>query len=266
MSMNMLPGKPISEIIEDNTVEFFLSLGKVNGSEVCDRPEVKYVFAGCGYNRIMRARFQASAADAIVGHIVSRLDFLGIDALWYITPATATGLSSLLERYGFVLRSKWMSMAMDLTTFSIDSKYPAELEIYEADDSKDLDAWAKVVVASYGLDDEVHRAYGRYLTTRGNADSFRRHHFLGLLDGKPVATAVLFKGEEAAGIYWVGTLPEARKRGIAGAMIRHILLKAKTSGYKIVTLNASVEGHSLYRRIGFTDYYTANIFHRKSLK
>lgn len=104
--MSMLPGKSISEIIEDNTVEFFLSLGQVNGSEICDHPEVKYVFAGCGYNRIMRARFQTSAADAIVGRIVSRLDFLGIDALWYITPATTTGLSSLLERYGFVLRSK----------------------------------------------------------------------------------------------------------------------------------------------------------------
>jgi GNAT superfamily N-acetyltransferase len=227
-------------------------------------PEVKYVFAGCGYNRIMRSRFPASLADTIVRRIVARLDVLGIDVFWYVTPSAANGLSSILRQYGFVHRSEWMSMAMDLTTFSTGGECPDGVEIREADDSKYLDTWAKVVIASYCMDDEVHRAYGRYLITQGNADSFKRHHFLGLLDDKSVAAAVFFKGKEAAGIYWVGTLPEARKHGISGAMIRHTLLEAKTCGYKIAILNASSEGHSLYQQIGFTDYYTVSIYHRKS--
>jgi ribosomal protein S18 acetylase RimI-like enzyme len=264
MSMSALPSKPIPEIIEDNTVEFFLNLGRVNGSEVCDSPEVKYVFAGSGFNRIIRARFSKSVADTIVGCIVAGLDSRGIDALWYVTPASPIGLSTILEKYGFFHKSEWMGMALNLSTFSGSSEFPARLEILEANDSKDLNIWAKVAIASYNLDDEVHWAYGRHLITPRNTQSFRCHYFLGLLGNKPVATAALFEGKEAAGIYWVGTLPEARKRGIASAMTRHVLLKAKTYEYEIAVLNASVQGHSIYQRIGFTDYYTTSIYYRES--
>jgi GNAT superfamily N-acetyltransferase len=262
--MTTLSNKPISEIIEDNTAEFYLNLGRVNGSEVCDSSMIKYVFAGCGYNRIMCARFSKSLADTITKSIVIKLDERGIDALWYITPATTFGLSAILNKYGFVYKSEWMSMAMDLTTFSFDSEYPIGLEILEVSDSKHLDAWAKIVTCCYSLDDDVHRAYGRHLIIQGNDDNFRRHHFLGLLDGKPVATIMLFKGKEAAGIYWVGTLPEARKHGIASSMVRRTLLEAKSCGYKIAILNANTKGHPLYQKIGFIDYYNASIYHRKS--
>lgn len=264
MSMSVLPSKPIPEIIEDNTVEFFLNLGRVNGSEVYDGPEVKYVFADDGFSRIMRARFSSSAADMVVGRIVVKLDSLGIDALWYVTPTSTFGLSTILEKYGFFHKSEWMGMALNLSTFSDRSEFPARLEIREAHESKDLDTWAKVAIASYNLDDEVHRAYGRRLIAPRNTESFRCHYFLGLLDNKPVATAALFEGKEAAGVYWVGTLPEARKRGIASAMTRHVLLKAKKCGYEIAVLNASPQGHSIYQRIGFTDYYTTCIYYRKS--
>ncbi|HEY3272393.1 MAG TPA: GNAT family N-acetyltransferase, partial [Methanocella sp.] len=232
------------------------------GSEVCDRPEVKCVFAGSGYNRVMGARFTASGADAIVGRVVARLDTLGIDALWYVGSTAAPGLGAVLERHGFVYRSEWKSMSLDLTAFSSGSGLPAGLEIREAESNKDLDAWAEIVVASYGLGDDVHRNYGRHLIARGNAN-FKRHHFLGLLDDRPVATILFFEGKEAAGIYWVGTLPEARHRGIAGAMTCHALREAKKAGYGRATLNASAAGHPLYLRIGFADYHTAGIYHRK---
>ncbi|HWR24964.1 MAG TPA: GNAT family N-acetyltransferase [Methanosarcina sp.] len=262
--MSALPSKPIPETIEDNTVEFFLNLGRVNGSEVCDNPAVKYVFTGSGFNRIMRARFSTSIADRIVRRIVARLDTRGIDALWYITPASTSGLPTILEQHGFFHRSDWMSMALNLSTFSGKSEFPSRLEIREANDNKDLDTWAKVAITSYNLDDELRRASGRHLITPSNTDNFRCHYFFGLLDNKPVATAALFEGEDAAGIYWVGTLPEARKRGIANAMTQHALLKAKTCGYKIAILNASEQGHSIYQQIGFTDYYTTNIYYRES--
>ncbi len=229
--MSALPGKPIAEIIEDNTADFFLSLGRVNGSEVCDRPGVKCVFAGSGYNRVLGSRFPALAAEAIVGRVAARLDVLGIDALWYVCSTAPPGLGAVLERHGFIYQSEWKSMARDLTTFTPACGSPAGLEIRDAVSDKDLEAWAELVTASYGFGDDVHRTYGRHLIARGNAD-FKRHHFLGLLDGRPVATVALFKGKEAAGIYWVGTLPEARHRAIAGAMTRHALLEAKTAGLR----------------------------------
>ena len=259
--MSTLPGKPIAEIIEDNTADFFLASGASTAAKYVHRPGVKCVFAGSGFNRVMNSRFPATAAEAIVGRVVARLDVLGIDALWYLVSTAPPGLGAVLERHGFIYQSEWKSMARDLTTFTPACGSPAGLEIRDAVSDKDLEAWAELVTASYGFGDGVHRTYSRHLIARGNAD-FKRHHFLGLLDGRPVATVALFEGKEAAGIYWVGTLPEARHRGIAGAMTCHALLEAKKAGYEIATLNASAAGQPLYRKLGFIDFYTVGIYHR----
>src|SRR3954447_6769702 len=58
-------------------------------------------------------------------------------------------------------------------------------------------------------------------------------HFLARLDGAPVATATLFTGGGAAGIYNVATLPEARGRGI-GAAVSHAALHAARAGGETV--------------------------------
>ncbi|MGA9141687.1 MAG: GNAT family N-acetyltransferase [Methanocella sp.] len=260
--MSALPGRPIVDIIEDNTAEFFLGLGRDNGCEACDRPEVKYVFAGCGYNRIMHARFPADRADGIVRQITTRLDTPGIDALWFVTPASAPELPVTLEHYGFTYSRDMKSMALDLSAFSPGPGFPAGVEIREVAGQDDADAWAQVVVASYGFDDDVRRHYGSHLIARNGKADGSRHYYLGLLDGRPVATAVLFRGADAAGIYYVGTLPGARNKGIATAMTQHALREAKARGYRIATLNASAAGQPVYRRLGFVDCFATAIYHR----
>jgi GNAT superfamily N-acetyltransferase len=257
-------GRPIAvaDIIEDNTAGYFLSLGHANGCEVCDRPDIKYVFAGCGYNRIMHARFTAEQADGVVRQIAMRLDALGIDALWFITPASAPELPATLERYGFTYSRDMKSMAIGLSAFSPDPGLPAGIKIREVAGRDDADAWAQVVVASYWPDDDVHRHYGSHLIARDWTADSPRHNYLGWLDGRPVATAVLFEGKEAAGIYYVGTLPGARNQGIATAMMQHVLQEAKARGFRIAILNASAAGQPLYRRLGFADCFATAIYHR----
>jgi len=257
-------GNDISELIENNTAEYFLYLGHINGCEVLDRQDIKYVFAGSGYNRIMRARFSTSETDKIAEQIVGKLDALGIGAIWYVSPLSEKKLHSTLTRHGFTHNRDWLSMALDLTSFSAVVVLPSGFEIRTAESDEDLEIWAKVVLTSFGIDDNVHGAYGRHLIAQDTLNRDRHIHYLGLLDGRPVATAVLFKGTEAAGIYWVGTLPEFRGRGIATAMMNHMLSDAKESGYKVASLNSSPIGHPLYQKIGFIDYFTTNIYQRDS--
>ncbi len=257
-------GRPMvaAGIIEDNTASYFLSLGRANGCEVCDGQDVKYVFAGCGYNRIMHARFPADRADEVVRQVVTRLDTLGIDALWFVLPDSTPELPVTLMRYGFTYSRDWKSMALDLSAFSPGSGLPAGVKVREVACQDDVDAWAQVVVASYGFDDGVRRHYGRHLVAQNGTVEGSCHNYLGLLDGRPVATAVLFEGKEAAGINFVGTLPDARNRGIATAMMQHVLQEAKARGYRIATLNASEAGHPLYLRLGFADCFAMAIYSR----
>jgi len=63
-----------------------------------------------------------------------------------------------------------------------------------------------------------------------------------------------------AGIYNVGTVPEARGKGIGAAITLAPLLEARSRGYKIAILHASELGYSVYRRLGFQDYCQMNIY------
>jgi ribosomal protein S18 acetylase RimI-like enzyme len=64
----------------------------------------------------------------------------------------------------------------------------------------------------------------------------------------------------AAGIYYVGTLRQYRRKGIGMAMTGHLVGEALKSGLDLVTLNASASGYPLYRKMGFSEYYRTKIY------
>lgn len=85
-------------------------------------------------------------------------------------------------------------------------------------------------------------------------------HYLGWLDDKAVATATLVLSGRAAGIWNVGTLPEYRHRGVAAAIMRHVLAEARSMGFYSSMLLASSEGLPLYERLGYETLSTIRIF------
>lgn len=260
--MSALPGRSIAEIVEDTASEYFLYLGLVNGRTVCHRPEIRCAPSGSDYYRIMRARFPAPEADGIIGRITARLDARGADGVWYLSPLSAPELSAILPLHGFTCLKDWKSMAIGLTGLLPAGTAPPGLEIRMAEARADRDAWAGVMLAGFGFDDPGSEAFGRFVAARGTVAGVAHCHYLGMLDGRPVATAALFRGSVAAGAYWVSTLPDARGRGVATAMMGHVLREAKASGYGAVTLNATAAGHPLYRRMGFADCFTTGIYYR----
>ena len=85
-------------------------------------------------------------------------------------------------------------------------------------------------------------------------------HYLGWLDNVPVGTATLVLSGRVAGVWNVGTLPEYRRQGIAAALMRHILLEARSLGFQSSMLLASNEGMPLYARLGYETLSTIRVF------
>jgi GNAT superfamily N-acetyltransferase len=67
------------------------------------------------------------------------------------------------------------------------------------------------------------------------------------------AAALLFS-HGIAGLYWVGTLPDARKQGVATTLVHWLTNFAFDNGARAVTLQASEAGAPVYRRLGFTEF------------
>ena len=61
-----------------------------------------------------------------------------------------------------------------------------------------------------------------------------------------------------AGIYFVSTLKDARRRGIGSTTSFRPLLDAKKKGYHWAILHTSEMGYEMYKKMGFKHYSDIN--------
>ncbi len=71
---------------------------------------------------------------------------------------------------------------------------------------------------------------------------------------KPVATASTIFSRNGAGIYWVGTIPEAQRSGLGSLCTRLATNAGFQNGASVVTLQASPFGEPVYLRLGYRTY------------
>ncbi len=75
--------------------------------------------------------------------------------------------------------------------------------------------------------------------------------FVGRLDGRPVGTSIAIRSRDASGVYNVGTLPSARRRGVGSALTWAAVEAGRAWGCDTIVLQSSVMGLSLYSDMGF---------------
>lgn len=74
---------------------------------------------------------------------------------------------------------------------------------------------------------------------------------LGCLDGKAVASGLLFKTGNIIGVHQVGVKPALQGKGIAKAFMKELLLACQYWSGRYVVLQASEVGRPLYDSLGF---------------
>lgn len=149
-------------------------------------------------------------------------------------------------------------MAADLMALREDLPFPTGLEILPVENGEILQQWIHIASIGFDVPEEYEKVWYDFFVEAVFDLPFRS--YLGLLNGRPVATSQLFLSAGVAGIYNVTCIPEARGQGIGAAITLAPSLAAREMGYRIGILQASDLGYRVYRRLGFQDFGKRSIF------
>ncbi|MEU7610974.1 GNAT family N-acetyltransferase [Micromonospora sp. NPDC049204] len=170
----------------------------------------------------------------------------GVPRVWWVGPDSDAGTADGLLSLGAaeMARLPIMTVAIDAAA---EVATPAGLRITE---TTDLDtfvpAYARVSgIAAGGVAATIEREKaftgdGTVLRLAGRLD-----------DGQVVGTAVAWLSHGLVTLYFVGTQPEHRRRGIGAALTRAALDLASERGARAAALTSSPIGEPVYRRLGF---------------
>jgi ribosomal protein S18 acetylase RimI-like enzyme len=134
-----------------------------------------------------------------------------------------------------------------------DGAAPAGVTLRVVETAEDAAAFARVngeAYATYGMAPECAPAL------LGHLDVLRAPHIVSVLaciDGTPTAAAMIILSHGIGGVYWVGTTPAARGRGLAELCTRTVGNVAFDRGARVVVLQASVMGEPVYKRMGYRE-------------
>ncbi len=250
--------------IEANTRDAFVRWGQALGAELHDDAEVQWFVSGVPlqlWNGVVRAQFAAGGVDAKIDAALRHFAAHQVPMSWLIGPSTRPpNLGRLLEEHGLTLDSEAPGMAAHLLQAPTTMVLPPGLTITEVGDGAALARWIDTWVAGNEfpeiMREQLMQLYGRH--------GFHRlasvRYFIGALDGRPVATSLLFLSVGVAGIYCVATVPGARGRGIGSAMTVAPLQIARDLGYTVGVLQSSQMGLNIYRRLGFQEHCTLSLY------
>jgi ribosomal protein S18 acetylase RimI-like enzyme len=134
-----------------------------------------------------------------------------------------------------------------------DAPVPAGVTLRVVETDADAAAFARVsgeAYATYGMPSDCAP------TVLGRLDVMRAPHIvsvLATLDGDAVAAAMVILTHGIGGVYWVGTRPAARGKGLAELCTRTVGNVAFDRGASFVVLQASQMGEPIYRRMGYRE-------------
>lgn len=245
--------EPIVDALLANMYAHYLAFGDVPGGAWGDGPALKWVYTGRPVlNHVLGARFAAEDAAARVGEVSAMVRAWRAPALWWLDPRSAPpDLAHYAARCGWSGAGTYAGMARLLKIPPARPLLPTGVTIAPVADEPTLRAWARVYDADAP---QLLDARADLFASLGLRQPWTL--YLARLHGEAVGSGMLFPGGGVAGLYWIATLPGARRRGIGAALTGHLLRQAWEVGYRTVVLQATEMGAPLYRGLGFTDICT----------
>jgi GNAT superfamily N-acetyltransferase len=157
----------------------------------------------------------------------------GVDRFAAWVHEADTAMQCELERLGYTLDTTTRAMGMPLNDIRL---VRPELDLRPLDWSDYL----RIFELPQGL------------LANGSRDDL--HVTVAFLHDEPVTSALTFDFGGDCGIYNVGTLEGARRRGLATALTAHVLYEARARGLQSASLQSTPMAEHVYAAVGFRDF------------
>lgn len=240
--------------VKTNLYDFFKLMGQSPATDtVADEPLFSWHTAipHSWFNGVLASGAAPTDAERLIADRIAYFQERGVEAIsWWLEPEVdGAEWEPHLLGAGFRADDRTPGMAVDLSKLRAPAQRPVGLEIVPVEDDATLRTWITPFVSGFGLPATLYESMVELFTGFGLGLPVR--HYLGYLDGEPVATSTLFLGAGVAGIYNVATKAEARGRGVGTALTVGPLQDAAALGYRVGILQSSEMGFSVYQRMGF---------------
>lgn len=204
------------------------------------------------FNGVLQTHCDEAELAAAFAAVVRDFAAQGVPFRWWTFPdSRPANLGRWLVDHGLRFEADLPGMAVDLTQLRPPRRSSRGFQVRLVADLEDLASMIRIYTTGFGMPAEAVEALMEiYQSTSLRLQSPWRH-YIGWLDGEPVASATVYLGAGVAGLYDVATLPAARGRGIGAQMAFVPMQEALGAGMRAGVLQATEMGRRIYERLGF---------------
>jgi ribosomal protein S18 acetylase RimI-like enzyme len=203
------------------------------------------------FNVVTGARLDAGEAATAIRQTLVPFRAKAVPCRWWVGPSSRPAdLGAHLAAEGMSHRYDAPAMAADLADLD-EAPLPPAVTIEPVRNAAAMQRWLAVFLAVFERPASDGRWWLAAYAALGFGPDAPWQHFVASLAGQPVATASLFSGGGAAGVYHVGTVATARGRGVGSAVTRAAMLAGRRRGDRLAVLQSSEMGLGVYQALGF---------------
>jgi GNAT superfamily N-acetyltransferase len=239
----------LTRAIEENLFALFRAIAALPGSELVETEELLLHRTGLSspmFNGVSRTR--GVLLEKVTEHFSQPF-------FWWTGPQSSPGdLDERLEAAGLLDAGRDSpGMATALADIDEERARPPGVAVDPVQAEAGLQLWGRMFCEAHGAPPAAARAWIDAARRLGFRD-LPWDYWLARIDGDPVGLGLSFLGGGVVGVYGIGTLPAARRRGVGSALTLVPMLKAREEGYVAAILHATPEGELLYPRLGFREF------------
>lgn len=239
---------PAEWIVINNMFEFWDFVGRQSKTLLTTADFKAILVKGSDWpKRIFNLGMEQQAEPSVFGKLADEIQAGNLPNMITFTESLAERYQEPLAAAGFSPRMKQLGMMIDLPDTVFNEESPSAIHFEEVENEDQAALFA--VIAAQSFNYQVGPEVVASLVNR--KDKVRL--FVAFHENQAAACGLIFYDAQGyAGLHMIGTLPEARGKGLAKKLTTHLLQACIHDGKKLCVLHASQAGEYVYVKLGFT--------------